>query len=161
MKRELKKKLYCWNRILEECGQTKTMDKMVTVRIPRNLNKNVRIKVDTIIKEVARPFGEEVKKEIISEILHQHQILSLGLFRLQRLNFSVFLLDVPDIFYPLVYGGRVVLFLLIVFYYCIDICYSPSFSYIIITFMICPFVSYNISEKINFFNRYFSYLFLC
>jgi hypothetical protein len=38
------------------------MDKMVTVRIPRNLNKKVRIKVDTIIKEMDRAFGEEVKK---------------------------------------------------------------------------------------------------
>jgi hypothetical protein len=42
---------------------TKTMDKTVTVRISRNLNKNVRIEVDTIIKEVDRPFGEEVKKK--------------------------------------------------------------------------------------------------
>jgi hypothetical protein len=38
------------------------MDKMVTVRIPRNLNKNIRIKVDTVVKEVDKPFGEEVKK---------------------------------------------------------------------------------------------------
>lgn len=39
------------------------MDKTVTVRISRNLNKNVRIEVDTITKEVDRPFGEEVKKK--------------------------------------------------------------------------------------------------
>lgn len=89
--------------------------------------------------------------KIMTETIHQHHILSLGQFKLQRLYVSVFFIGYLWNLLPLFCGARVVLILVIVFYYYIDICCLPSFSNIVIKFMICQPVFCNDYDKIDFF----------
>jgi hypothetical protein len=65
-KKEIEEKLNQWNLIIKECGLRMNMDKTATMIISRNLDTNVRIKVnDTTVKEVDKfiHVGSEINSE--------------------------------------------------------------------------------------------------